>query len=128
MVKVRKTIQRSDAELGSLVLGEMLLNPLAVHELIGAMLLSVDCFVLDAHRVIFEAIRQLHGAGYSIGLATVASALVDCGTLKRAGGVANLVKLMEHVPSKYFGPMLHGQCADLRDRMLERKVRRSAAR
>lgn len=52
-------------------------------------------FYADRHRLVFEAVVDLHERGVAVDLVTALQALSDRGTLERAGGIRTLSELLD---------------------------------
>ena len=61
--------------------------------------LKSDDFYTPAHKYIFEALSELAGEAKTIDFVTVIGQLESSGTLEMSGGVENLSKIVEAVPS-----------------------------
>jgi replicative DNA helicase len=79
------------------VLGAMLLDQEAV--VIGAEMLTATDFYRDAHRLIFDGIREVELAGTGVDLVTVTEALRTKDALDKCGGMSYLAALANMVPT-----------------------------
>ncbi|MGW4720888.1 DnaB-like helicase N-terminal domain-containing protein [Nocardia sp. NPDC004260] len=73
------------------VLGGMLIHHTALE--VGATTVTAEDFAAQAHRDIFETVRDMHAAGQTVDPVTVAAALDRRGVLADVGGPAYLVQL-----------------------------------
>src|SRR5437879_1108385 len=78
------------------VLGCILLDNDALGEVVP--LLSVEEFYGDAHRTIYQAIRDLHGRGRAVDAVTLASELIGRGQYQAIGGDETLAEIVDSVP------------------------------
>ncbi len=81
-----------DLEIERAVLGALMLNPGAIHEV--ADVLGVDSFYSGIHRNIFDAMLSLHTQSSPIDVVTVSAKLKERKLLKEAGGGAYLNELV----------------------------------
>jgi replicative DNA helicase len=79
------------------VLGAMLLDQEAV--IIGSEMLIGADFYRDAHRLIFDAIREVEQQGGTVDLVTVSEALRTRDVLEKIGGMSYLASLANMVPT-----------------------------
>lgn len=99
----------SDAAAERSVLSAMLLSP----EVLESALAEVagEDFFLDAHRIIFKAMRALFERGNPVDPITLADYLTSTGELERAGGMSSLARLGEDTFSiaswKHHAEILH---------------------
>ncbi|MDA8064720.1 MAG: replicative DNA helicase [Thermaerobacter sp.] len=87
--------QSAEAERSTL--GAMLLDPDAVAKV--AEILRPEDFYLEAHRLIYEQMRELFGRAEPVDLVTLTEALRAAGNLDQVGGVAFLAELAQFVPT-----------------------------
>jgi len=93
--EVRVPPQSLEAE--QAVLGAMILDRYACETALR-MLKSED-FYREAHRRIFESIRELIGLGEPVDMLTLTNELKQAGNLERVGGITGLAELVERVPT-----------------------------
>lgn len=86
-----------DIESERSILGAMLLSKDVVYEVTGA-LISED-FYLDRHRIIYDAMIDLHKKNTPIDITTLTAQLKDKQVLDKSGGVEYLLELSESVPT-----------------------------
>lgn len=79
------------------VLGAMLLDKEAI--IAGTELLQEEDFYRDAHRLIFQAIKNLELKGEEVDLVTVTEALRERDALDKCGGMSYLAALANMVPT-----------------------------
>jgi len=79
------------------VLGSMFLSNEVCIETFSQ--LYIDDFYMQSHRVIFEAMSQLHLMNKPVDITTVTSYLKDMNLLDKVGGVEYLLQLSESVPT-----------------------------
>lgn len=87
----------SDIELEATVLGALLIDKNAIHEVIG--FIDVDTFYYPKHSVIYGAIQQLYAKSEAIDLISVASYLKSTGNIDLAGGHYYVAKLTNRITS-----------------------------
>jgi len=87
--------QNTEAE--QALLGSLLLDQDAIDQTVG--LVKSKDFYQDAHKVIYEAILDLHQGGQAVDLVTLTDALRSRGLLERVGGVSYLAVLSSVVPT-----------------------------
>jgi replicative DNA helicase len=80
------------------VLGAILLEGGNALDRIEGVISEAD-FYRHEHRLIFEAVRKLAGAGSTIDVITAAEALEGAGSLERIGGLPYLGELAQNTPS-----------------------------
>lgn len=85
-------------ELEEAVLGAILLEK-ENQDVVFDLIRTQDVFYVEAHQVIFEAIKQLYDAGKEVDLLTVTERLRKNGKLEIAGGAYGLTKLTMAVMS-----------------------------
>jgi replicative DNA helicase len=79
------------------ILGGLLLDSHAILRVID--ILNPDAFYIESHRVIYQAILDLHAQQKPTDLLAVSSWLKDHKLLKKAGGETKLVQLLERTVS-----------------------------
>jgi replicative DNA helicase len=99
-------------EIEKAVLGMVLLNELAYHELVGAGL-QVDYFALDSNRRIFRAMQVLVQSHKTPDLLMLVDELERLGELVAVGGAAFISALLDGVPESAGSPHLR-EYVDLR--------------
>ncbi|SFE62593.1 replicative DNA helicase [Chitinophaga sp. CF118] len=62
-------------------------------------ILHPECFYVEAHKTVFEAMQQLSADNQPIDILTVVEQLKSSGDLEKAGGSVNIVKLTNQVVS-----------------------------
>lgn len=87
--------QNLDAE--ESILGGILLDPEAITRVIDV--LVPEAFYLEAHKKVFEAMRELHLHGNPTDLISVANWLKDRNLLEKVGGAAKLTQLLDRTVS-----------------------------
>lgn len=99
------------------VLGAMILSKNVCYEIIGT--LMADDFYLDRHRMIYEAMEEIHKKNMPIDITTLTAYLKDHGLLDKAGGVEYLLELSESVPTT-----AHSQyyCRIIEDKSMLRRI------
>ena len=78
------------------VIGSMLLSKSAIVE--ATECLVGDCFYLDKHTKIFNAIKKLYESGIPVDFTTITNELKDSGILSAVGGVEYITEIMEQTP------------------------------
>lgn len=84
-----------EAEQG--VLGSMLLDDRAVDEV--GLILRAGNFYDDAHRILFQAMWDIHDQGRRIDVTLLANRLKRDGTFERIGGAAGIARIAQAVPN-----------------------------
>ena len=84
-----------EAEAG--VLGSLLIDPDAI--VVIASLLQPDDFYIEAHRTIYQSVRDLYEAGGAADLITICDDLERRGSLKEIGGASFVGSVANHVPT-----------------------------
>ncbi len=79
------------------ILGGLLLDSHAILRVID--ILNLDAFYIESHRIIYQAILDLHAQQKPTDLLAVSSWLKDHKLLKKAGGETKLVQLLERTVS-----------------------------
>ncbi|MCX7959202.1 MAG: hypothetical protein N3B13_09160, partial [Deltaproteobacteria bacterium] len=79
------------------VLGSLLLDSQIADEIFG--LLKPECFYLEQHRKIFNAIWDIYRESHIIDLISIKDYLMRKGELESAGGIEYLSSLVDAVPS-----------------------------
>lgn len=97
MAKAANRVPPQDLEIERAVLGALMLNPSAIHEV--ADILSVDSMYTGVHRTIYDAMLSLHARSEPIDLVTVAAKLKERQELKDIGGAAFLNDLVASAAS-----------------------------
>ncbi len=92
----RRTPPSSPA-LEQAVLGAMILDPVALET--GLETCRVDFFYLQKHRLVFQTLTDLAGAGEAVNLVTVVERLKDQGKLDYIGGESVLADYLDKTPS-----------------------------
>ena len=87
--------QNIDAEIA--LLGSIMLRPLGLNEIMD--LIYADCFYVEKHRLIFQAMQELAKRNEPIDLVSMSSNLRERGQLDSIGGAAYLSELISNVPS-----------------------------
>lgn len=103
------------------VLGVILLNELAYHELVDAGLRR-DHFFLDSHRRIFARVVELINSSRPIDTVTLVEELEKHRDLREIGGVAYVSGLTDGVPDNVRGVHLRGYVDILNDKYLRRQA------
>ena len=86
----------NDLDAERYVLAELLVRPESFDEV---SFLRMECFYLEAHRRIFDAVLALNVEGVTADSVAVATWLNDRGQLQTAGGAPYLAQLMNGIPS-----------------------------
>lgn len=90
------------------LLGAIMLSPESMYD-IGDVL-SRESFYVDKHRMIFDAMLELHGRHEPIDLLSMSSRLKERGKFEAIGGGSYLAELVDAVPSasnaKYYAEMV----------------------
>src|ERR1043166_8761170 len=97
MAKSSLRVPPQDLEIERAVLGALMLNPGAIHEV--ADILSVDSMYAGIHRTIYDAMLTLHARSEPIDVVTVAAKLKERKELKDVGGGAFLNELVASAAS-----------------------------
>jgi replicative DNA helicase len=92
MAKAPSRVPPQDLEIERAVLGALMLNPGAIHEV--ADILSVDSMYSGVHRKIYDAMLSLHARSEPIDVVTVSAKLKERQELKEIGGAAFLNDLV----------------------------------
>jgi replicative DNA helicase len=92
MAKRADRVPPQDLEIERAVLGALMLNPGAIHEV--ADILSLDSMYSGVHRTIYDAMLSLHARSEPIDVVTVAAKLKERQELKEIGGAAFLNELV----------------------------------
>jgi replicative DNA helicase len=92
MAKPMNRVPPQDLDIERAVLGALMLNPGAIHEV--ADILSVDSMYSGVHRTIYDAMLGLHARSEPIDVVTVAAKLKERQELKEIGGAAFLNELV----------------------------------
>src|SRR5438128_2669370 len=92
MKKVQGRMPPQDIEIERAVLGAVMLNPGAIHEI--ADILAVDSFYSGVHRIIYDAMLGLHARSEPIDVVTVSGKLKERKLLQEIGGAAYLNDLV----------------------------------
>ncbi len=77
------------------VLGALLIEPNCVDDAMGE--LTPNCFYLEKHRMIFEAMRSLVNEHVALDLLSVSQKLITNGNLEKIGGSITLAKLSQKI-------------------------------
>jgi replicative DNA helicase len=93
--KVRIPPQNLDAERS--LLGGILVDPEALNKIVD--IVDVDDFYREDHRTIFQLVMDLYEKNEPIDLLTVSSMARDKGFTEKMGGVANLSRLVDGMPT-----------------------------
>jgi replicative DNA helicase len=89
--------QPNDIDAERSVLGGCMLDSVNADEVLA--LIEPDDMYTQAHRLIFQAIHTLAGAGEIADEVSVAAELKQSGSVQQAGGIAYLASLTERVPT-----------------------------
>src|SRR3954468_9540459 len=92
MAKPSGRVPPQDLEIERAVLGALMLNPGAIHEV--ADILSIDSMYSGVHRTIYDAMLSLHTRSEPIDVVTVSAKLKERQELKEIGGAAFLNDLV----------------------------------
>lgn len=84
------------------VLGALLLDNQVADEIFGT--LTAECFYVDSHRRIFNAIWEIYKETHIIDLLSVKDYLLRKGDLEAVGGIEYLSSLLDSVPSTKNAP------------------------
>ena len=87
--------QNLDAEQS--LLGGILIDPEALNKIVDVV--DVDDFYREDHRTIFQMVLDLYERNEPIDLVTVSSLARDKGLTEKMGGVANLSRLVDGMPT-----------------------------
>ncbi len=87
--------QNLDAE--ESLLGGVLIDPEALNKIVDVV--DADDFYREDHRTIFQMVLDLYGKNEPIDLVTVSSLARDKGLMERMGGIANLSRLVDGMPT-----------------------------
>ncbi len=87
--------QNLDAEQS--LLGGVLIDPEALNKIVDVV--DVDDFYREDHRTIFRMVLDLYERNEPIDLVTVSSLARDKGLMERMGGIANLSRLVDGMPT-----------------------------
>jgi replicative DNA helicase len=79
------------------VLGGVLIDPDALNKVVD--IIDVEDFYREDHRVIFRVVLDLYERNEPIDLVTVSSSARDKGLIEKIGGVANLSRLVDAMPT-----------------------------
>ncbi len=77
------------------VLGALLIEPNCVDDAMGE--LNSNCFYLEKHRMIFDAMRSLVNEHVALDLLSVSQKLISNGNLEKIGGTIALAKLSQKI-------------------------------
>jgi len=92
MAKQSSRVPPQDLEIERAVLGALMLNPGAIHEV--ADILSLDSMYSGVHRTVYDAMLSLHARSEPIDVVTVSAKLKERKELKDIGGAAFLNELV----------------------------------
>ena len=92
MAKDSPRVPPQDIEIEQALLGALMLNPGAMHEV--ADILAVDSFYSGKHRTVFDAMLSLHNTNEPIDVVTVSTKIKERKQLKDVGGAAYLNELV----------------------------------
>lgn len=110
-----------DLEAERSVLGAMLLSKEVCYEIIGT--LVPEDFYLDRHRMMYDAMIEIHKKNMPIDITTLTAHLQDHGLLDKVGGVEYLLEVSESVPttahSRYY-------CRIIEEKSMLRKLIKQA--
>jgi replicative DNA helicase len=87
--------QNTDAEQS--LLGGILIDPEALNKIVD--IVETDDFYREDHRTIFQTILDLYEKNEPIDLITVSSLARDRGLIEKMGGIANLSRLVDGMPT-----------------------------
>jgi putative DNA primase/helicase len=105
-----------NVEMEESVIGAMLVAEPTLGRVIDEVRLKAGDFYLDRHRAIFEAIRDLYGAGKPVDELSVSEALTQAGRLDEAGGKHYVSELAAKVPAagnaKHYAEIVQGAAVE----------------
>ncbi len=111
MAKPPLRIPPQDIEIERAVLGALMLNPGAIHEVSD--ILAVDSMYTGVHRTIYDAMLTLHNRSEPIDVVTVSAKLKERQELKDIGGGAYLNELVATAASpgsaRHYAQMVQGK-------------------
>ncbi len=79
------------------VLGCIIIDQVVQPDIITA--LKVDDFLVESHKLIFEAIRDVYSSNVPVDLVTLSDVMQKNATLEKAGGISYLTELTRVIPS-----------------------------
>src|SRR3954470_14510295 len=97
MAKPHTRVPPQDLEIERAVLGALMLNPGAIHEV--ADILSLDSMYSGVHRTVYDAMLSLHARSEPIDVVTVSAKLKERQELKGIGGAGFLNELVSTAAS-----------------------------
>lgn len=104
-------------DLEEVVLGALMLESSAFDRVVD--LITAESFYLNAHQVIFRAIKSLTNRHSPVEIMTVAEQLTKDGKLEEVGGVYYLTKLTNHVVS---AANIEAHCAIIQQKYIRREL------